>query len=378
MHFPVAFRNGGPSDRYGIWFSFIHGQQDFLLDPMTLCSCLNQMRESDPGYYDPFLPAEDDDFPPLPSVRIKADSAGRTMSWDIECYTRDGIKSVFLDFDLNSVCTGIEDSIAALYNRFVTIGGETAYDGRLSLSDMGEVMLKMLSSMHVNCRETARSLVCEDIFDLKFRETDCKDCGGVENLLEVTVRVGRLNHVFTVDRNSFNFKCLRHELENFMYHGEAHLVIPGYEESAEIVIGIKKRFFIDETIPLNAGTFYRHSPILIVTVEERYYDEKETKVFGICDIIPTLKSLYFSISDIAGFYAGNNDKKEKYDKDVWREEFMSKDFIDYLLSEKKGLHDNATFIRNHYAYSETEVTPEETIDEYGEDCGKECESDKED
>lgn len=374
-HFPIAFRKGGPDDKYGIWFSYIQGRQDFLLDPNALCSCLGPVEEDAISFFSPFINVEDDDSHILPIVSGNIDHEGHMMTWEIRDYTKDVTNSVSLDFDLYSVYTEIEDSIAALYNRFVIFGCETAYDDKLSLSDMGEIMMKMLSHVHSCCRETGASLVCSEDFDLKFRETDHKDCGGEENLLEVTVQIGHRHHNFTVNRNSFDFKRLRHDLENFMYHDEAHLQIWGNEDWDEIVINIVKHSVVDETIPLNAGTHNRYSPVLLVTVEQCCFDEKETKELGFCDIIPTLKSVYYTFSEIARFYARNNDKKELYDKDVWLEDFMSKEFLNYLLSEKKALHDNATFIRNNYAYSETEVMPKETNEEFG-GAGEE-ENDKE-
>lgn len=376
-HFPIAFRKGGHDDKYGIWFSYIQGQRDFLLDPEALCSCLGYVDEDALTYYSPFIQTKDD-YPDLPIVSGKIDYDGHMMTWEITDFTRDGNKTEFLDFDLFSVYTETEDSIAALYNRFVILGCETAYDGKISLSDMGEIMMKMLSRMHPYCRETAASLVCAENFDLQFRETDCKDCGGAENLLEVTARIGHRHHDITVSRNCFDFKRLRHDLENFMYHDEAHLVLLGNDDLEELVINMVKHVIVDETIPLDAGTHDRRSPVLLVTVEERYFEDKRTRVLGFCDVVPTLMNLYNSISDIARFYARGNEKKDRYDKEVWQEDFMSKDFMDYLMSEKKAMHDKATFIRNHYAYSETAVTPKEANVESGGACEEGSENEKED
>ena len=363
MHFPISFRKGGPNDQYGIWFSYSQGQRDLLVDPDALCSCLGYDDGNELEYYTPFILEDDDDPNLLPFVCGKIDYEERMMTWEIREQAKDGDKSVYLEFDLYAVYSEIEDSIAALYNRFVILGCETAYDEELSLSDMGEIMVKMLSRMHPCCRETTASMIFAENFDLSFKETGETDSGGKENLLELTALIGHRKYNYTVNRRRFDFKRLRHDLENFIYHDEVHLEIMDDNGRFDVVINMMKILVVDETIPLNAGAYNRFIPILFVSVEERFFDEIETKLFGFCDVIPTLKRVYDTISDIAGYYAERNDNKEPDAKDVWQEDFMSKDFVSYLQSKKRELHEQEAYIRNNYANAEAEeMVTKEVVD----------------
>lgn len=362
--FPISFRRGGPNDEYGIWFYLAIKHRDLLVDPEMLCRCLDYSEpingftanyfntpESRRDYFELFIPARDDDNTSLPSVMGRFDWNEHKLILDMDAWDDDGYYDVDYCFDQLSVFTKGEDCIAALYNRFVILGEGTAYGDRLTLGKMGQIMKTMLSRAHPCCRETSVPMVQALDFSFSFCETDVKSRYTSGKQLQARIGIGGRSHVFNVNRESFNFKQLRHDLENFIYHGEVRLEIIDEEGLRYVVINAERRKVLDETIPLTAGSNNRFAQLLFVTIDDCELDEKETKVIGFCDMLSSLKSIYDALSDAVYYYSKHNDEKNEYDMDVWQEDFLSKDFVSYLQSEKKKLADETARMRKHYAYA---------------------------
>ena len=362
-NFPISFRRGGSRNEYGIWFHFVPDHRDLLIDPGQICRCLDftetidgittilhGSNESHLEQFLPFIRDEDPDAPSTPFVDCSFDWNTHTMIWTISIYTEDDRVITNYRFDQLSICTKVADCIAALYDRSVIRGAGTAYGSDLTCAKMGQIMTDMLSLAHRGCREIAVPLVQDEDFSLSFKETDAESSRGSENLLEVTVQIGSRSHTFCADRYCFDFRRLRHDLENFIYHGEAHLEILDDEDMKYVVINAQRRYVLDETIPVTAGSNNRSVPYLFVTVDECQFDEKESIIVGFCDMIPALTNIYEVLSDVACYYGKRNDARKGDKKIIRPEEFMSKDFVDYLLSERKKLADEAQETRKHYAY----------------------------
>ncbi len=367
--FPISFRRGGPNDEYGIWFHCVIGHQDLLADPEMLCryldlydhpfngfasNCLDTP-ESRHDCFTPFIPVGDEDQAQIPSVDIRFDWNELKLIWRMDTYDDDSPYFVDYRFDHLSVCTKVEDCIAALYSRFVVCGAGTAYGDRLTIGKMGQIMKTMLSRSHPSCRETAVPMIQEQDFSMSFSEIYSQNHYTSGNLLQARINIGSSSHVFNVNRDSFNFKQLRHDLENFIYHDKMRLEIIDENGWISIVINAERQNVLNETIPITVGSNNRFEQLLFVTVEECELDEKETKVVGFCDIVSSLKSFYEALSDAAHYYSRLNDEKDEEEIAVWQEDFLSKDFINYLQSKKKEMAGKAAYIRKHYAYAGMEM-----------------------
>lgn len=349
LYLPIAFRRGGSKNEYGIWFRLAIANRDLLVDPELLCT----YELSSP---DVFIQNRDEFFD------LIIDSMNMTNDWDrgevtlsIGFYDKED-KDVTYRFERNAFCARIMDSIAALYHWFAVLGRETAYTS-LTLGKVGDIMRKMLYGSHPSCRETAVPPVIPETFSFRFQESEDLDVDGQEKQLDIILGIENRSYDFQVDRYSFlHFNRLRHDLENIIYHGEARLEIDIYWSGMnKVIIMIERVGLLDETIPLTIGSNGRYRPAAFVSIQTEIYEEKQTEIIGFCDLVPTLREIYRTLSEIAGHYENNTLEDCPRSVQVCRKDFQSASFVNYLRQLEDDIACDDEEIRNHYAFAGYEM-----------------------
>ena len=354
LYLPVSFRRGGRDDKYGIWFSLIAGHCDLLVDPGALSRYLP---EGNP--WELFLDQEETGdggwLPFIADLKVDQDMDHGEITWNALTDRNDVL---VYHFDAGIYRARILDCIAALYRHRVLMGQDTAYGDKLDIAAAGRAMLAAAHGANPCCRETAVPALMTEEFSCGFSETDMECPYGDEKRIAVTLGIGARTVSFEAERNSFLFEELRHDLENFMYHGKAQLRIFPAEEACGMeyfLITVDKCRILDETIPITRGTNGRYRTVVYVSVEKVEFDQKSTLLVGFCEPVPMLGGLYNMLRGIVGHYEAHKPVCDDDVAPVRREDFLSARFVQYLEKEKKGFDYDEEDIRKHYAFAGHEI-----------------------